>query len=286
MKKTGEKKPKSTLRKVLEGIFTGLFVALICVGCFVLISNNITARKSKRDNAPTQMGNRYLPVLVITDSMEPEYKVGTALFVKKVSCEEIANNFVNPTLVEGEKTIYEHVYDLTFYDAYSGNINNIKQEDKDALINYGKDDRTSTTGTTMTHRLFRVVVRDNVEYGQGKYLFFVEGINTASEHQAQDNQFQVFSENELYGVVTGQSTFIGGFFKFVTSPWGLVILLLIPSLYMVFSSILDVYKASKEPDEENEKQVDPNDPLKGLSKKQKEQLKKEMLGEIMGKDEK
>ena len=55
---------------------------------------------------------------------------------------------------------------------------------------------------------------------------------------------------------------------------------------MVFSSILDVYKASKEPDGENEKQVDSNDPLKGLSKKQKEQLKKEMLGEIMGKDEK
>lgn len=281
------KKQKSKFRKIFEGVILGVFVALIGVSCFTLISSNVNKKKSGNEYAPTLVGNSYVPLIVLTDSMEPDIKTGSAIFVKRVECEDIIQDFQNDEIV-----------DLCFDDTYAKYANlstDYTQETKDFLISYTVDgelhqktNRTTESNPapirTLTHRLFYIQINENIEYGSGKYLFFVEGINVKSNNYAGTNQYQVFSENELYGRVIGSSKFVGGLFSFVKSPLGLIILLLVPSLYMVISSILDLFR-KYDGDEESNSAV-PAD-LNGLSQKDIERLKKEMLNEIInGKEEK
>lgn len=277
-----QKKPKSKGRKIFEGIFTGIFVVLIAGACGILIAANIKkVQNPENKNAPVKIGNLYMPVLVITDSMEPVYPVNTAIFLQEVSCESIYQDYLN-----GSNS------DLTFLDNFlvMSTTNILTPEE---LVEFQtrfeqKAERpTDPTKFTVTHQLFFCVKHDEVEYGKGKYLFFVQGINHNSKVIGAEAQYQVFTEAQLYGKVTGSSKFLGWCFTAATSPWGLIVLILIPSLYMIISSIIDVYRAVKEEENEELTGVNPddvnkiNDPLNGLSKKERERLKQEMLDEMM-----
>jgi len=282
-----EKKEKSKLRKTLEGIFTGIFVVLIAFSCFLLISNTVAKKKSSNPYAPTRIGSIYMPLLVLTDSMEPEIKTKSAIFIKDIEPEEVEEKFN-----KGETC------DLTFDDTYMAgySINySYTTATVDFLASYTpegstmhKTDRTTqhdpASVRTLTHRLFYIQKNEDVELGNGRYLFFVEGINIQSTNFAGAAQYQVFSEKELYGIVTGTSVFIGMAFNLIQSPIGLIILLLIPSLYMIISSVLDLFKD----DEDEEKKVTEGattgsaDALSKLSEKDIKRLKEEMLQELMG----
>lgn len=264
------KKQKSKVQKIIEGVLTGIFGALLAVSVVFLISGKISANKSENKSAPTPIGNSYLPILVLTDSMEPDYKVDTALFVRSVDPEEIVEGFN-----EGK------TYDLTFFDKHTVYPDYFTEETTNYIRNEYKNPKnlspTLATRTTVTHRLFYIQVNLDKEIGTGRYYFFVEGINTESEHIAASNQYQVFTENELYGYVTGHSNLVGWFFNFVSSPFGLIILLLIPSLYMVISSLWSVFKK----EEEYDTPTGGDSALSGLSKKDQERLKEELLNELM-----
>lgn len=284
-----EKKPKSKTRKILEWVGTGIFAALIVFAAVVLFTTKIQRKNSNNPNAPARFGDLYFPVIVLTDSMDPVYPVDSAIFIKSVSPE-----YVYQSYLDGNKL------DITFDDFYKpGQDITYTQEEKDFLSTYkcepddptcpSKTDRTTRNSPmrTMTHRIFYVYDTGN-ELGNGKYHFFVEGINHNGNKSAR-NQYQVFTEKEMYGQVTGCSKFVGGIFKFAESPWGLVILLIIPSLYMVLSSVIDVIRAYKEDDgvQETTPKATSGDPLAGISEKEKEKLKQQMLEEIMkGKDKK
>ena len=254
-----EKKPKSKARKIVEWVLTGLFILVF--GFFGVMTIIAQATKGQNYGVPNYGG--YQVMVILTDSMEPKYKVDSAVIVKKVK---------PSTLKEGD--------DVTFmWDIY------------------GNGDLMP-----MTHRLTEINSYVEAD-GSTHYNFVAHGINTESKQCAGDihgtetadctNQHQSFNENLLLGKVVGHSMVLGGVFNFMTTPWGLLILLLIPAMYLIVSSGIDIVKATKSKEEEEEKLAtegansggdnphDSENKLSQLSDEDKERLKKELLNQML-----
>ena len=69
------KKPKSKARKIIEWVLTGLFVALFAV----IMAGQIDGWVHKKDHYNQQIRFGYATFVVQTDSMEPDYKVKSAI---------------------------------------------------------------------------------------------------------------------------------------------------------------------------------------------------------------
>ena len=256
------KKPKSKARKIIDWVVTGIFAALL-VGVGVL---QIVNKTSKNQNV---FGPQFQKVL--TDSMSPVYKVNDIIVVEKTSVEDLYKR-VNEKHQE---------VDVSFY----------------WMVNGQK--------SSMTHRLISVTYSetpftDPATLQECHYQFVAHGINKQSEwckgsggYYDCTNQTQTFGETALIGRVSRKS----GFMTFATSIWGLLVLLLLPCTYLIVASGIDIYKALKESEDEeaaakggnvvgeaSETGAEPKngDPLAGLSKEEKERLKKQMLDEMLG----
>ena len=268
------KKPKSKARKIIEWVITGIFLALFA---FVLVGQ-IDGMVHKKDHYNQQLRFGYGTFVVKTDSMEPKYMIGTALITYNEDADKIYERFQ-----KGEEV------DITFVDVY--NTNN---EYTSPLNNPELTKRTDPTGVPMTHRVKEVHVNNNQEKGKGKYTFITAGINTRStnlgwkegEPDIVINQYQAFTEKEILGRVTVNSAFLGGVFSFVGSPLGLLVLLLIPAFYLVVSSVIDIFKAYKEPEPTTEGaggQPNNNNGPVTLSEADKKRLKEQLLEEMISK---
>lgn len=299
-KKKKQKKPKSKFRKIIEWICTGILVALIGGCAFILIYSKVNSGKDpKNPNAPIAIGNTYLPVIVLTNSMEPKYPVGSAIFINKKDPADIYQQYLewenaktDPSIPEDERAnvVESLAVDLTFNDNYTANTPDSIISPLELRDRFNKTQRTTRMYGgmgTMTHRIFYAEIDEKAKEGQPKYYFFVSGINPEGEKSAQ-YQYQVFTEDYLYGQVSGCSVFIGGLFRFAQSPVGLVVLLLIPCLYMIISSVIDLFRSQDEIEEkkelENQKEIalqSSDDPLKGLTEKDRERLKKDLLNKMM-----
>ena len=267
-----EKKPKSKGRILFERIATGVILVLLgFVGLSLL-----TGMIFKKNNVP-MMFNSIGTCYVLTDSMEPEYPQKTTIIVQNCSVKEIIQRFDRKEIV-----------DVTFQNDY---VN----PGPDSSIPAGKSNMI-VTNQTMTHRMIGYYVYNDVEEGSGKYIIYAAGINDQSE-TGRMAQYQAFTEKQLVGRVVGKSQFLGFMTRVITSVWGLLILLLIPSFYMIITSVLDIFKYYKDPEEEEEKAkdvvsvqdgasstIEPSDKkdvLAGMSEEDKERLKKEMLEEML-----
>jgi hypothetical protein len=268
------KKPKSKARKIIEWVLTGIFLALFA---FVL-AGQIDGMIHKKDHYNQQLRFGYGTFVVKTDSMEPKYMIGTALITYNEDADKIYERFQ-----KGEEV------DITFVDVY--NTNN---EYTSPLNNPELTKRTDPTGVPMTHRVKEVHVNNNQEKGKGKYTFITAGINTRStnlgwkegEPDIVINQYQAFTEKEILGRVTVNSAFLGGVFSFVGSPLGLLVLLLIPAFYLVVASVIDIFKAYKEPEPATEGAGGPSNNNNGpvtLSDADKKRLKEQLLEEMISK---
>lgn len=278
------KKPKSKVRKALEWVVTivfgGLF-AFLAVGQII----GMTQRSNNYGQTLTYGRGAFV---IQTDSMEPEYKVKTAIITNKVSPQTIVNKFNS-----GKKV------DITFYCAYVSN--NAKYDYplyRPGDITYGGIEyKIAGNEPTypnpeitqiITHRLIDIHIEESRDVGKGKYTFVVAGINTGGT-LSEIGQYQLLTENELLGIVELNSPVLGGVFRFITTPWGLLVFLLVPALYLVFTSVIDIFKAIKEPDEEEGSSGDGSSnsgsgsPLDGLSEEDKERLKKQMLDDLLNK---
>ncbi len=270
-----KKKKKSKVRIILEWTITGLFTALFL---FVAIGQ-VMGMIDKDKNYGHTFTYNYGSFVIQTDSMvnvtdeSDSYPIGIAIITHKDNPADIYNSYL-----QGNKI------DMTFMDCYSGQA--------DAPQNHDYYERTMNINQVITHRLQEIQYHPEKEEGSGRYIFIVAGINRASEHQSQFGQYQAFTEKELLGVVKIKSNVLGGFFGFISSPWGLLVFLLVPAFYLVITSVLDIFKAIKEPDEENSSTSDNNSnggnssgssggSLDGLSEADKERLKREMLEEMM-----
>lgn len=273
MSKETKKVKKSKLRKTLEWIFLSIFGVFFVVIFGFQIVGNIT----KKDNfgVPNVLGTQIM--MVLTDSMEPDYKVDDMIIVQKISPEKIYN------LVASNHTTKEGT--IKFQDT-AQNLKWIEQEclviDTDSLkIDLSFYYSTSQLKMTMTHRLVGIRLNEDIKEGSGRYDFFVQGINKESKNYSGD-QGQAFDERVLLGKVQFGSTFLGIVYKGVTSVWGLLILILLPSGYLIITSILDIVKGLKEDDEDTKQKVESTDGLQ-LSNEDKERLKSELLEELLNK---
>ena len=262
-----EKKPKSKSRKIVEGILTGITLALLGFAAASLITGMIF----KVHTVP-MMFNTFGACQVLTESMEPVYPVKSTIIVQRCSAKELIERFD-----KGETV------DVTFFNA------DIGPGPIDAIPD-GK--RTPVAiNRVMTHRMIAYYIDPQEEEGKGKYLIFTEGINAKETETAKVEQYQVFDETLLIGRVIGKSQFLGFLTTAITSVWGLLIMLLIPSCYMIVTSVLEIFKYYKDPEEEGEKDVvstqdgtgasSGNAALEGLSQEDIERLKKEMLDEML-----
>ena len=254
-KSKNEKKPKSKARKIIDWVITGVFATLIVGLAVVQIINKTT----KNQNV---FGTQFQRVL--TDSMAPTYKVNDVIFLAKADPEDLKQR------VDAGKDV-----DVSFKWTVQG------QE------------------VSMTHRLMSAtyVAETQVDPITGEnyhYTFVAHGINTESEwckgaggYMDCTGQTQEFHEGSLIGRVVRKSYFM----TFATSIWGLLVLLLIPCMYLIIASVIDICKALDDKEEVPAEGEPPKigtreDPLAGLSEKEKEKLKKQMLDEMLGKSKK
>ena len=261
--KKKEKKPKSKIRRIIGWVITGVFGVLIAFSAAILIYSQL--------GGDGFVGNYMFPV-VLTDSMGDVYPVGSVLIVEKVDPADVK---------VGDNVTFK--YDITPSDGIENKVN-------------------------MTHQI------SNIEYdpqwvgqvGSGYYKFTAHGTNKHSEfckiggeYGDCTNQLQHFREYDLVGRVVRVSPTLTVFYKFVKSPFGLVILILVPCMYLMVTSVIDLFK--KIPDDEptpgtagsgggtsggdyKPKVYAPGEnPLAGMSEEDKERLKKQLLDEMLGK---
>lgn len=270
-----EKKKKGKVRNTFEWIFTGIFAVLFVI-CGIGQINGMMNR-NKHYGQMVRFG--FGSYIVQTSSMEPVYKTKSAIITYLEDPDVIYKRFNeyqswNASQTDEKKMKY---IDLTFFG-----IHTIDIQPDDEMLN---DPSYPKTPYPVTHRLREMHIVEGKEKGQGKYVFVCAGINTKGELSL-EHQYQAFTEKELLGTVKVGSVFLGGVFYALSSPWGLLIFLLIPALYLIITSTLDIFRALKEPDEEaaggpdNKNKNGPSS-LEGLSEKDKERLKKELLDQMM-----
>ena len=267
-----EKKPKSKARKIIEWVITGIFLAIFVVVGLAQIDGLVN--KNKHYGQQIRFG--FATFVVQTDSMEPKYKVKSAIITYLDDADKLYKDFQNGA-----------VLDVTFYDVYGSNTEYTTPQNHPELTK-----RTDQTGVPMTHRVQEIHVNEAIQKGKGKYTFITAGINTRSKNMGYKDgdpeltidQYQAFTEKELLGKVVVGSAFLGGVFGFVSSIWGLLILLLIPAFYLIITSVIDIFKAYKEPEEvtEGAPKETPNGE-RVLSEADKQRLKDELLKEMMNK---
>lgn len=285
------KKPKSKARKIIEWVLTGVFGVLF----IILGIGQIDGMVHQKDHFGQTLKFGYGTFVVQTDSMEKDvsgkkvYGIKSALITHLDNPDKIYKDYLS------YKGTDKHI-DVTFHDSYIANTEYskpVEPENSELTV------RTpSASYPIITHRVREIHVNPNVKKGEGKYTFIVAGINPYStnlgwkegEPPITINQYQVFTEKELLGRVVVGSAFLGGVFGFVSSIWGLLILLLIPAFYLVITSVIDIFKAYKEPEEEKASGGSSNGDSSGgskgtveLSEEDKKRLKEELLQEMLDK---
>jgi len=256
-----EKRPKSKARKIIDGALLVLFGGLFAV----VLAGNISSMIHKKENygQPIRFGIGTFQIR--TSSMEPEIGKGTIVISKK----EDVNTF--------NERIQKETIDVVF-----ANIN-VEADFVPYNPDYTPDYRV-VTNEVMVHRLKEVHINEDIEFGKGRYIFVAAGINDQGEY-AKKRQHQVFTETQYLGTVKITSGFLGGFTKVMSSPIGLIVLLLIPAGYLIAASSIDIYKALKneESAEESAPTVTGSERLDNMSEKDKERIKNELLQEMLGK---
>ena len=256
------KKKKGKVRKTIEWILTGLFAAVF----IVFAAAQIDGMVHKGEHFGQEIKFGFSAWIVWTDSMEPDYMVDTAL--------------VN--YLEDEQTIVDRfnrgeTVDITFWSNELYPFITPKKYDyltREIVV-------TKSAGVTvpvMTHRLVEI------QQYEGKNYFITTGINYTEKEYSKKEQYQVFTYDKILGVVKHNSPALGAFFKFISSIWGLLILLLVPALYLAVTSIIDILKTLKENEEAPVTTTNKGvSSLDELSEKDKERLKREMLEDMLSK---
>ena len=279
--KKQQKKPKSKARKITEWVLTGFFLVIFAI----LGIGQIDGMVHKNDHFGQMLKFGYGTFVVQTESMDPEYKKGDALVTKYGNFDSMYKDYL------AGKTI-----DVTFWysnEAYNeATVNELAHPTEK---NPQLTERISPAEyPIITHRVMEIHIDETKKAGQGKYTFIAAGINdsvaSATDSQGRVKQYQAFTDKYVLGRVVIGSAFLGGIFSFVSSVWGLLILLLIPAFYLIITSVIDIFKPYKEPDEapasatiEGEETPNNNEALKELSDEDKKRLKEQLLEEMLSK---
>ncbi len=253
------KKKKSKARSIIEWVITGIFALLFVIVGIGQIDGMVHAKDNYGYSIRFGMGT----FQVKTDSMEPKYKVGTFIITQKKSAKVIYEAYL------AKKTV-----DVTFMNG----IVSIDEKPSDTSRTFNVTDKL-----VITHRIIEVKYNPDASEKE-QYIFYAAGINLESEHLSQANQYQAFYYDQILGVVSINSPFLGRVVDVISSPIGLLIFLLIPAFYLIITSVLDITKTLKDKDDEPKAEVITGggaSSLDGLSEEDKKRLKEEMLEEML-----
>lgn len=263
------KKKKSKARVITEWILTGIFGVIFI---FVL-AGQLDGMIHAKDHYNQQLRFGTGSFIVLTDSMEPEYPVNTAIVTYREKEEKIIERFKNGEIV-----------DITFM--HLKKFADVCPRDN---INWQRPDtEVKPTGKPMTHRIFEIHYNEELD----KYFYVTAGINVLKPgdegYESDQNfrrieQYQITDYEHILGVVKVNSPVLGKGFEIISSPIGLLIFLLIPALYLIITSSIDIIKALKTSEEAETSERDKPSSLDTLSDKEIERLKGEMLSEMIEK---
>ena len=276
-----QKKPKSKARKITEWVLTGIFLVIFAILGIAQIDGMV--HKNEHHGQMLKFG--YGTFVVQTESMEKTYMKGDALVTKLQSADAIYKDF------QAGKTI-----DVTFYYSYDAYQEVVASPYSNPTASeYLTELITPPQYPIITHRVMEIHVNEEKKTGEGRYYFITAGINDSVASATKEGtdgkrhvyQYQAFTEKYLLGRVVIGSAFLGGVFSFVSSVWGLLILLLIPAFYLIITSVIDIFKAYKEPEEAtaNAQEGEASSESKdiNLSEEDKKRLKEELLQEMLEK---
>ena len=255
-----EKKPKSKARKIVEWILLGFFGGIFA---FVL-AGNISSMVHRKENYGQPIRFGYGTFRIITSSMEPDIPKGTIVISKKEDLSTFEERWKNKEIID---VVFANIaVDVDFEP------NNKNYTPANRIV----------TNAPMVHRLQEVHVNKDVEFGKGRYVFVAAGINTGGEY-SKENQHQVFTETQYLGTVKVSSRVLGGFTQVMSSPIGLIIILLIPAGYLIATSSIDIYKALKEDEAGvvDKPQPTGSERIDKMSDKDRERIKNELLEEMI-----
>lgn len=270
-KKKGKKK-KSKARIITEWILTGIFGVIFV---FVL-AGQIDGMVHKKEYYNQQIRFGTGSFIVLTNSMEPEYPVNTAIITYREKEEKIIERFKN-----GETVDITFMHLKQFADVCP----------RDNINWQSPYTEVKPTGKPMTHRIFEIHYNEELD----KYFYVTAGINVLKPgdegYESDQNfrkieQYQITDYEHILGVVKVNSPFLGQTFKIISSPIGLLIFLLIPALYLIVTSSIDIIKTLKASEEKEEETKNEPSSLDTLSNKEIERLKSEMLNEMIEKSKK
>ena len=283
------KKPKSLPRKIIGWVLYIIFGAFFAL----IIAGNISGEIHKKENFGQSIRFGYGSFIVLTNSMEPEIPVDSAIITHKDNVESLYQRFIDNETYneaiyarEALKPEAERDYsdlkniDITFANINSGVSYIPKYPDFNPAIN--PDARPIFADRIMTHRLREMAIDEEKELGKGRYIFVTSGINDGGDYSKR-GQYQVFTEKEYLGTVVISNQFLGKVFNFIVSPIGLLVLLLVPAIFLIVTSTIDIFKAMKQSEEENAVLASASsgeNRINAMSEKQKELLKKQLLEEI------
>lgn len=245
MEKEVAKKTKSK-GKLISKIITGIFATLVLI---LLISQVVGAITSKNNyGVPNLFGKQIL--VILTDSMEPAYKVDEAIFVNKVDLKTLKAS-TTPEAKDGDT--------ITFYDPQNKIV--------------------------ITHRIIEVIERED---GGIDFRTLGDNLNAQTCLARYNgpctiaNADYVKGENVL-GVVVGKSAFYGQVINATKKPETILIVSVIPLIFVFASSVADIIKISKMSEEEFEyaeldefEALKQQEKLKLLIEIEKEKLRKEL----------
>ncbi|MBO5578557.1 MAG: hypothetical protein J5955_05630 [Bacilli bacterium] len=288
------KRPKSKARKIIEWVLLGIFLVIFGVIAAGTIDSMIHAKEHYGEKLKFGIGS----FVVLTNSMEPKYNKDDALITYKEDMEAIVSELKavpNATIIQDDESKFiitmdindtnkDHGVDITFKNINMG----IDWRTFEFVNDCYKTGQMITTGYVMTHRIMELHVDKTIAYGNGRYTFVTAGINHGGTHSLM-GQYQFVTEKNYLGTVKVSSQFLGQIFKFVSSAWGLIILLLIPAAYLIVVSGIDIFRALKDTDGEgsSETKVSNTDNskkiegLEELSDEDRERLKRELLDQMI-----
>ena len=288
------KRPKSKARKIIEWVLLGIFLVIFGVIAAGTIDSMIHAKEHYGEKLKFGIGS----FVVLTNSMEPKYNKDDALITYKEDMEAIVSELKavpNATIIQDDEVKFiitmdindtnkDHGVDITFKNVNMG----IDWSTFEFVNDCYKTGQMITTGYVMTHRIMELHVDKTIAYGNGRYTFVTAGINHGGTHSLM-GQYQFVTEKNYLGTVKVSSQFLGQIFKFVSSAWGLIILLLIPAAYLIVVSGIDIFRALKGTDGEgsSETRVSNTDNskkiegLEELSEEDRERLKRELLDQMI-----
>jgi hypothetical protein len=273
-----KKTPFKVFKDVIDWVFT---IFIIFIAAIVVMSY---ASKGNNYGVPVVFG--YQVSHVVTGSMakdekgNPVYPIGDAVFAKKEAYSSVKVG--DDVLFYGSYLISGQAVDLvTIHRVFK-----IGQETDGTK--YFMCRGINVTEETGIDKQWQKVYEASNSYYTALKTSVQSGQTVSTDDSDCDGSF---TASGLYmGKVTGDSSFVGGFYTMMEQWWAVMLLILVPSLIIATSSIYDIVKLKNTPDAELEKEygqeeakkpVDPNNPLAGLSEEEKEKLKKEMLEDLM-----